>query len=130
MNHSPAAILDTLKAYDHILLTGHVNPDGDAIGSLVAMQEFLEGLGKQVVSVVDDDIDDKFLFLDGAKKIVRPDVVETDATWLFVVLDATAADRTGDVEGLIKGPVLNIDHHVSNLHFADVECVQIGRAHV
>lgn len=124
MNHSPAAILDTLKAYDHILLTGHVNPDGDAIGSLVAMQEFLEGLGKQVVSVVDDDIDDKFLFLDGAKKIVRPDVVETDATWLFVVLDATAADRTGDVEGLIKGPVLNIDHHVSNLHFADVECVR------
>ena len=60
MNITPEEIRHLLQHYSHVLLTAHVNPDGDAIGSLVAMQDYLERMGKQVVTVIDDDIDDKF----------------------------------------------------------------------
>lgn len=48
MNITPEEIRHLLQHYSHVLLTAHVNPDGDAIGSLVAMQDYLERMGKQV----------------------------------------------------------------------------------
>jgi phosphoesterase RecJ-like protein len=106
------------------MLTAHVSPDGDAIGSLLAMYHWLKEQGKQVVMVIDDDIDDKFKFLDGAEDIQKPTAVHTDEKWLYVVLDATSADRCGKAADLIKGKVVNIDHHISNEHFADWEFVR------
>jgi phosphoesterase RecJ-like protein len=106
------------------MLTAHVSPDGDAIGSLLALYHWLKEQGKQVVMVVDDDIDDKFKFLDGAEAIQKPNAVHTDGQWLYVVLDATSADRCGKAADLIQGKVLNIDHHISNEHFADWEFVR------
>jgi phosphoesterase RecJ-like protein len=103
------------------MLTAHVSPDGDAIGSLLAMYHWLKGQGKQVIMVVDDDIDDKFNFLEGAADIQKPAAVHVDDTWLSVVLDATSADRCGKVAELICGKVVNIDHHISNDHFAHWE---------
>ena len=124
MNCSSQEVRRILEQHDRILLTAHVSPDGDAVGSLLAMQEWLEGLGKQVVVALDDDIDDKFFFLPLAEQIRRPDQVQTDESWLTVVLDATGMDRIGAAEVLAKGKVLNIDHHISNLHFADWEYVR------
>lgn len=124
MNCSSQEVRRILEQHDRIVLTAHVSPDGDAIGSLLAMQEWLEGLGKEVVVAVDDDIDDKFFFLPLAEQIRRPDQVQTDASWLTVVLDATGMDRIGAADALAKGKVLNIDHHISNLHFADWEYVR------
>ena len=63
MTITPEEIRHLLQGYSHILLTAHVNPDGDAIGSLAAIQDYLDRLGKQVVTVVDDDNDDKLFYL-------------------------------------------------------------------
>lgn len=71
--------------------------------------------------VIDDDIDDRYNFLDGLSAICRPDQVKTDASWLTVVLDATGLGRIGKTADLVCGKVLNLDHHVSNEHFAQWE---------
>ena len=47
---------------------------------------------------IDDDIDDRYDFLDGLQYINKPDQVETDDSWLTVVLDATGLGRIGQVE--------------------------------
>ena len=62
------------------------------------MQDYLDRLGKQVVTVVDDDIDDKFFFLPGVSRFKKPSAVHTDDSWLTVILDATSADRRGVTE--------------------------------
>jgi phosphoesterase RecJ-like protein len=124
MEISAEEIRSLVDRYDHIMLTAHVNPDGDAIGSLLAMREWLAFLGKDVAVVVDDTIEDKFSFLQGVEHVIKPQDIAIDDAWLTIILDATATDRIGDVAGLIKGKVLNIDHHISNEHFADYEYVR------
>lgn len=124
MKCSPQEVRRILMQHDNILLTAHVSPDGDAIGSLLALQEWLEGLGRHAVVVVDDEIDDKFFFLKQAENIKRPEQVQTDSSWLTVVLDATDRNRIGAADGLVQGKILNIDHHISNQHFADWEYIR------
>lgn len=124
MNCSAQEIYTLLCHYDKILLTAHVSPDGDAIGSLLALWHWLQLQGKKAVMVIDDDIDDRYDFLDGLQYINKPDQVETDDSWLTVVLDATGLGRIGQVESLVRGKVLNIDHHISNEHFAQWEYVR------
>lgn len=124
MNCSAQEIYTLLRHYDKILLTAHVSPDGDAIGSLLALWHWLQLQGKKAVMVIDDDIDDRYDFLDGLQYINKPEQVETDDSWLTVVLDATGLGRIGQSEKLIRGKVLNIDHHISNEHFAQWEYVR------
>ena len=123
MNASAPEIYDILSQYEHIVVTAHVSPDGDAIGSVVAMYQWLKHVGQDAVMVIDDDIDDKFFFLDGVLDIKKPEDVKTDASWLTIVLDCTGPSRIGKAADLIAGKVLNIDHHISNEHFADWEYV-------
>lgn len=123
MNCSASEIYNILSQYEHIVVTAHVSPDGDAIGSVVAMYQWLISIGKQAVMVIDDDIDDKFDFLDGVTAIKKPADVQVDASFLMVILDCTGPSRIGKAADLIQGKVLNIDHHISNEHFADWEYV-------
>lgn len=124
MNSSIQEIRNVLEQYDHIAITAHVSPDGDAIGSALALYGWLHSLQKDVVVVLDDDVDEKFNFLKDYEAIQKPDEVQTDASWLTVVLDATDMKRLGNAALLAKGKVLNIDHHISNQHFADWEYVR------
>lgn len=124
MNCSIQEIYTLLRHYDNILITAHVSPDGDAIGSMLALWHWLQDQGKKAVMALDDDIDERFDYLDGLQYITRPETVQTDASWLTVILDATGLDRIGKVADLVKGKVLNIDHHISNEHFAQWEYVR------
>ncbi len=124
MNASIQEIRHILEQYDHIAVTAHVSPDGDAIGSTLALYGWLRALQKDVVVVLDDEVDEKFSFLQDYNAIQQPDAVQTDASWLTVVLDATDMKRLGNAALLAKGKVLNIDHHISNQHFADWEYIR------
>lgn len=123
MNRSAQEIYAVLRHYEHLVITAHVSPDGDAIGSVVALYHALKGLGKDVHMVIDDTIDDKFFFLSGVDAIKRPEDVTVDPSWLTVVLDCTGLSRIGKAADLAQGKVLNIDHHISNEHFANWEYV-------
>lgn len=129
MNSTAPEIYHVLLQYDKILLTAHVSPDGDAVGSMIALYQWLRCHGREAVMVMDDDIGEAFSFLDGAERIRRPEeAAETDASWLSVVLDCTGLSRIGRTAELVRGKTLNIDHHVSNEHFADWEYVFPERA--
>ena len=102
-----------LKAAEKILVTAHINPDGDAIGSTLAMLQILRALGKNVAAYIDDDLPKNFSNLPFAAEIKRPVEGEKISADLLVILD-TAPDRIGKVLEITDAPILNIDHHVTN----------------
>ena len=104
---------EKLKSAEKILLTAHINPDGDAIGSTLAMLQILRAIGKNVSAYIDDKIPKNFLTMPCVEEIKRPAEGEKISADLLVVLD-TSIDRTGKVIDITDAPILNIDHHVTN----------------
>ena len=102
-----------LRAADNILVTAHINPDGDAIGSTLAMLQILRAMGKNVAAYIDDKIPKNFSVLPFAEEIRQPREDEKFSADLLVVLD-TSPDRIGNVKNLTDAPILNIDHHITN----------------
>ena len=103
---------EKLNSAEKILLTAHTNPDGDAIGSVLAMLQILRAAGKNVSAYIDDKIPKNFLTLPCVEEIKLPSEEKISAD-LLVVLD-TSTDRIGKVLEMTDAPILNIDHHVTN----------------
>ena len=102
------------------VLCPHVSPDGDALGSTLALKMALEKAGKQVTVMVDDDVPKAFGFLPQLDSFVKPDVNNPIVADLLVVLDASSLDRIGKVAQAVKyNAMVNIDHHISNTQYAD-----------
>ncbi|MCX7779319.1 MAG: bifunctional oligoribonuclease/PAP phosphatase NrnA [Negativicutes bacterium] len=118
MDINLAQINDLFKQANELVLTTHIHPDGDALGSLLALNGYLSLQGKKVTMLLDDDIPSTYRFLPGCDRIRRPSGRQTKPD-LLVVLDASDVERIGGVYQEVKAPVLNIDHHVSNTRFAD-----------
>ena len=103
-----------------VAIACHVNPDGDALGSLFAASIGLERLGKKVFPTWGTSpaaIPFSYQFLPGATTIVQPaDVPETD---VFLAVDCGAANRLGDLEdrARVSKTVINVDHHPGNDNF-------------
>ena len=105
-----------------VLLLSHVRPDGDAIGSQIALGASLEGLGKDVFLINEDGCPDNLKFLQGSEKISKPNSYEILAD-LCIVLDTANFERVGSVCGqLAKGcdSIINIDHHITNEKYGDL----------
>ena len=103
----------------------HINPDGDTIGSALAMRLALISLGKEVQVFCQDKVPDSLLFLPGAKEIRMPD--RTDCSFdLMLSVDASAPDRLGSCWEIIF-PVsvhtAQMDHHGTNPLFMEVNSV-------
>ena len=107
-----------LKAHERIVLTAHVNPDGDAIGSSLGLMHALKALGKEVQVFIDDDIPAAFSVLPGYELIGKPAEGQSIPTDLLVALDVSL-DRIGQVAEAVSAPTLNIDHHITNDGQAD-----------
>ena len=116
-------IIHRLKQSKQVLLTTHVNPDGDAIGSLLALGLTLEKMEKQAVLVNESPIPAIYRFLPQVERIVSRAPAQTFDT--AVVLDCGHPGRTGAVaEMLARVPTLiNIDHHVTNTGFGTHQMV-------
>ncbi len=114
-------IIRHLKRSNRILVASHVNPDGDAIGSLIALALTLDSLGKEVVLYNESPIPAVYRFLPAIERIV--DRVEDPAVFdTAVILDCGNIARVGDIAAnLDRLPmVINIDHHVTNTRFGDL----------
>ena len=110
---------EKLMTAKKFLLTAHVNPDGDAIGSTLALAALLRAKGKDAIVMIDDKLPKNLSFLPGYDKIVRPEEGKKVDAELLVILD-TSLDRIGEVGKAAAGlPVLNLDHHISNDEKAD-----------
>lgn len=103
-----------------LVLTAHVHPDGDSLGSLLGLESLLTVLGKQVEIWLDDEVPPAYRFLPGWERIQRlPESAVCLDGDLLVVLDASDKGRIGRVGECLNAPMLNIDHHVSNMEYAD-----------
>ncbi len=109
---------------DRILVLCHVSPDGDAIGALLAMGHILRALGKRVTLACADPVPKEYRYMPGADDIVQRPEGEFD---LVVSLDSSDLPRLGDAYDatrLGRAPILNIDHHITNLNFGAVNWVE------
>ena len=119
-----AAVVDALRSHDRFLVTTHENPDGDALGSLLAMKLALDQLGKDSVMVLHSDapLPGEYGFMPLAELLRRwPDDVSER---VLVALDCANESRIGDDEILGRVPLtLDIDHHHDNTRFGDVNLI-------
>lgn len=126
MTTPPSELLDVLRHGRRFVIASHQRPDGDAIGSAVAMALALEGLGKEVV-VVTDAIPPVFLQPFPAVAAIRitPEITERfDAA---LIMECSELSRTG-VTGLDQSPVINIDHHPGNRGYGAVNWIDESAA--
>ncbi|MDK2820563.1 MAG: bifunctional oligoribonuclease and phosphatase NrnA [Clostridia bacterium] len=118
-------IVEALAAADDITIASHVIPDGDCLGSMLALAISLEELGKKVVVVNADSVPDMLKFLPSQEKITLPEKV-TNVSPLLVMVDCTDLERAGETVSQWKPKVkqiINIDHHVSNSYFGHLNLV-------
>ena len=98
----------------------HVRPDGDAVGSLLALTLSLEANGKKVVPVLADGVPARFRFLPAAGQVQRTIPREMD---LLITLDCADLERAGLSEEHPRQVDINIDHHPTNSRFAKFNLV-------
>lgn len=109
---------ECLRKANSVIITAHVSPDGDAIGSTLALCAYMRAAGKKADVVIDDKLPKNMAFLPGYDAILRPADYKGSAD-LLVIID-TDTSRIEGVAEIAKGlPVLNIDHHISNNEMAD-----------
>jgi phosphoesterase RecJ-like protein len=125
MTSELTAVADAIRANDRFLLVTHENPDGDALGSIVAMKLALDALGKESVMYVGGEMalppDYEFMALDG----LRRDLPDDAATRVVLALDSATAPRTRiPPEVLDAAPlVVDVDHHHDNTRFGTINLV-------
>ena len=100
-----------LEYADDSVESTHVSPDGDTLGSTLALAEGLKQTGKKVTIMVDDEIASTYSFMPGIGEYVHPKKGQSYEADLLVIVDSSSLDRIGIVEECVKAPILNIDHH-------------------
>jgi phosphoesterase RecJ-like protein len=117
-------VLDALRAGDRFVLTTHEHPDGDALGSLAAMQHVLCAMGKDAVSYLSADefpLPYEYRFLELPQLVCELPGDLAQRTVVF--LDCGNIDRN-PADGLKHAPrILNLDHHHDNTRFGTVDHV-------
>lgn len=105
-----------LKA-KNIVLSSHINPDGDNIGSTLGLYHALKGKDKNIQILLDDNLPDNLGMMKGLDLYLKPEK-KLENIDLMVILDVDI-DRIGKVREIVDAPVLNIDHHISNSKVCD-----------
>ena len=118
-------VIDCIKKNKVFLITTHQNLEGDALGSEIAFYSLLRQLGKNATMVNQDPTPQEYRFLKGSRLIKR---YRYDLRYKFdvlVVLDCSDKLRCGSVADLVASgqPVINIDHHISNNKFGDINWI-------
>lgn len=120
-------IIDIISRNETFLITSHERPDGDALGSELALYHMLRAGGKTVVVYNQDQTPGDYRFLPGADVIVH-ELPPTESFDAAFILDCSELDRVGREAGRIRKIIqlVNIDHHVSNGGFCDVTLLDAG----
>lgn len=126
------AVADLLRNGRRFLLTGHRNPDGDALGSALGLAQALEAAGKEARVVMRDPWSYAY---DGMPGISRVEVLEAlPADWpaaydAILVMECPESDRTG-WPNLFAGKVVNVDHHPGNARYGALNLIDLPAAAV
>jgi len=123
MSNPPKEIIDKIKSSKSFLITAHVSLEGDALGSELATYALLRKLKKKVVVYNNDHTPPIYKFLPHSKVIKN--VLKEDKFDVAMVLDCSDSSRTGRVKDYLARAkcIINIDHHISNTYFGDINWV-------
>lgn len=116
-------IKDIVDSSNKIAITYHVSPDGDAIGSALALLIGIRNYGKEAYVISKDIIGDNLGFLPYSEEITGEVVKPTEGTDCVIVVDCGNYERISADLNDFKGNILNIDHHLSNDKYGKVNLV-------
>lgn len=121
-------LLQKIEESKNIIISSHINPDGDAIGSGLGLYLALTKKypDKSIRFILEDKVPYNYSFLKGAEKIEKFDELKDEPKAdLFIVVDSAVFKRIGKVADLKKDAFLvNIDHHISNDNYGDLNIVK------
>ncbi len=112
---------------DRFLLSTHIHPDGDSLASVLVFAELLKHFGKYTLICINDRVPAKFDFLKNSDSIIQLKNVRAQKPFdAAIILDSSSLDRIGDVSTIFSPdtPILNMDHHPSNVMFGKWNVVQ------
>jgi bifunctional oligoribonuclease and PAP phosphatase NrnA len=118
-------VAEAIRSHDRFLITTHENPDGDSLGSILAMKLALEQLGKDGVMYLSGETplpsEYTFMPLDGIRRRLPDDANER----VVLALDCANARRIGPDPSLLeRAPlVIDIDHHHDNTRFGQINVI-------
>jgi bifunctional oligoribonuclease and PAP phosphatase NrnA len=121
-----SALRALLEPAQEILVTTHTSPDGDALGSLTAVGQALQQLGKTFTLACDDGPDMRFGYLPLLDQIKTKPHAELHRYDLLIAVDCGDETRMGEVYKRLlhpHPPIINIDHHITNNLFGTVNVV-------
>lgn len=121
------SIIKDIENVQTIYITGHINPDGDCIGSTFGFALAMAEMGKKPVILL-DDYAERFNILNGKQYVFKGDYSELEPDIMFSI-DCGDINRLGKAKAVFERAkyTYNIDHHISNTEFADVNIVN-GKA--
>jgi phosphoesterase RecJ-like protein len=127
-----AQVAERMRRGNRFLITSHRNPDGDALGSSLALQGILRKMGKEATVIVRDDFGKPLKKMPGAEGIVISDTLPPDypngIDGMFT-MECPEHERTGFP--VLPGPVINVDHHLGNkmygeINYLDLDAPSVG----
>jgi phosphoesterase RecJ-like protein len=124
-NATIAELGDAFQRHQSFTLLSHVRPDGDAIGSQIALGFALRAAGKSVRLINEDGLPDNLAFLAGSESIESPPA-EPFGTEVVIALDTATKPRLGDaaLHAVSDAKLwLNVDHHISNPRYGDLNLI-------
>lgn len=127
MNPRPLdGVIEAIRRAKSFALVCHVNPDGDTIGSALALRQGLLQLGRPVTLFCQDKVPDDLQFLPGASGFRLPENVAEGETFdLLMCVDVSDEKRMGRCAALIPYAehTAQVDHHSTNPNFCEANCV-------
>ncbi len=132
MTDPVASLVTTIQSKTNVVLATHINPDADALGSLLGLADILEHMGKKVVRYLEEPVAPHYRFFAGCGKVetdidkVRDFVSNAADDIMAIALDCGDKERLGKSgPGLMKiRPFMVIDHHRGNKGFGDISWVE------
>jgi len=129
MDHPRDEIARTLKSAKNVLVLTHIHPDGDALGSQLAMGNILRSLGKNVFLYGEEQVSQPYRFMPGSDQVesLLPVLSGFDCA---VALDCGDSNRLGAAMDslLTVHPFLVLDHHLGHQDFGDLRWISPERA--
>jgi phosphoesterase RecJ-like protein len=123
---SAAIVADAIRERQSFILTSHARPDGDAVGSQLALAYALESLGKTVRLVDRDPAPEPYRMFPGVDRIEQTPAVTGNAD-AAIVLECSDLSRP-EVAGLDQYFVINVDHHEGNTTYGAINWFDAGAA--
>ncbi|MFW5873111.1 MAG: DHH family phosphoesterase [Bacillota bacterium] len=126
-SNSISQVANFIAAWDSFLLIGHEDPDGDCLGSIFSFGLLLQNLGKKISVGLYKPLNDKYSFIKNNLDLecfIIDERTSLRSNNGIIALDSSDSERLGPAKNLLKDQkVLNIDHHIDNKHFGDINYV-------